>query len=601
MPLKFFTLPTILKQIGHPRLTRFFRDFTDELQAANISLPGHDPTNDEYFVAVAALLASPAFPERLLHALALLEFLVAPENVDRLDAEIARRLPSVHLPGTQPAVDRALELWFWSPEALTELAAACPAPLPAAPHPTLSASASPPSKGLAPEGERDQGRGVAHQSTHPPIHQSTNPLSASASLPSKGSAAEGSGSDGQPSTLRATPGLDLLRPVIPWPEPVDGRLLLDALLQLLIRFVVLPKWAAETLALWILHTFAFELRDVCAYIGVESPTRRCGKTTLLTLLSQLINRPLVAANVSSPSFFRAIQELNPTLMIEEADRFLKGKHDLQGILNAGYNRKTAYVLRVAQQLSGSGSNGKISTLAFFSCWCPKVISQIGRLPGTLADRCIIVRMQRKTSEEPCERARMDLDTTTLRRQCVRFVLDHAKTLATARPQLPEALNDRAADIWEPLLALADLAGGPWPEQARRAALNLSAGSQDTSPIGSLLLDIFIAFASSKADRLFTRDLVAELNGRRDRPWGEMLKGKEVTERWLAFQLRPFNIKPRNLLIGGLQAKGYYKEDFMEAFRRYISRSELQALTAEFSTQNPPPDDNGEGGQPGQNP
>jgi len=196
---------------------------------------------------------------------------------------------------------------------------------------------------------------------------------------------------------------------------------------------------------------------------------------------------------------------------------------------------------------------------------------------------------------------MDLDTTTLRRQCVRFVLDHAKTLATARPELPEALNDRAADIWEPLLALADLAGGPWPEQARRAALHLSAGSQDTSPIGSLLLDIFIAFASSKADRLFTRDLVAELNGRRDRPWGEMLKGKEVTERWLAFQLRPFNIKPRNLLIGGLQAKGYYKEDFMEAFRRYISRSELQALTAEFSTENPPPDDNGKGGQPGQNP
>src|SRR5882724_10254360 len=192
---------------------------------------------------------------------------------------------------------------------------------------------------------------------------------------------------------------ELLRPVIPWPEPVDGRLLLDALLQLLIRFVVLPKWAAETLALWILHTFAFELRDVCAYIGVESPTRRCGKTTLLTLLSQLINRPLVAANVSSPSFFRAIEEVKPTLMIDEADRFLKGKHDLQGILNAGYNRKTAYVLRVAQQLSGSGSNGKISTLAFFSCWCPKVISQIGRLPGTLADRCIIVRMQRKTSEE----------------------------------------------------------------------------------------------------------------------------------------------------------------------------------------------------------
>jgi len=103
------------------------------------------------------------------------------------------------------------------------------------------------------------------------------------------------------------------------------------------------------------------------------------------------------------------------------------------------------------------------------------------------------------------------------------------------------------------------------------------------------MDIFIAFVSPKVDRLFTRDLIAELNCRRDRPWGETLKGKEVTERWLAFQLRPFNIKPRTMLIGELQAKGYYKQDFMEAFRRYISRSEFQALKAEFSTEDPTPE------------
>src|SRR6185369_3092624 len=120
----------------------------------------------------------------------------------------------------------------------------------------------------------------------------------------------------------------------PWPDPVDGNTLLTEMASLLRLFVVLPTWAAETLALWTLHTYAFELRDISTYIGIESPTRRCGKTTLLTILAQLVNRPLVAANVSSPSFFRAIEELRPTLMIDEADRFLKGKADLQGILNA---------------------------------------------------------------------------------------------------------------------------------------------------------------------------------------------------------------------------------------------------------------------------
>src|SRR5216117_787005 len=238
----------------------------------------------------------------------------------------------------------------------------------------------------------------------------------------------------------------------PWEAAVEAGSLLDKLVALLARFVVLPMWAAETLALWILHTYAFELRDVSTYIGVESPQRRCGKTTLLTILSQLVNRPVVAANVSSPSFFRAIEELRPTLMIDEADRFLKGKHELQGILNAGYSRKTAFVLRVGQPLPKSESKSQPSTLAFFSCWCPKLISQIGHLPDTLADRCILLRMQRKTPHEKCERMRK-LQTLDLRRQCARFVLDHAQAIASATPEIPASLNDRAADIWEPLLAL----------------------------------------------------------------------------------------------------------------------------------------------------
>src|SRR5882724_10986891 len=92
--------------------------------------------------------------------------------------------------------------------------------------------------------------------------------------------------------------------VQPWFEPVDGKALLDGLVQVLQRFAVLPKWAAETLALWIVHTFAFQLRDVTTYIGIESPEKRCGKTTVLGLLKELANRAVASSNISPPAFFR---------------------------------------------------------------------------------------------------------------------------------------------------------------------------------------------------------------------------------------------------------------------------------------------------------
>src|SRR5436189_2834207 len=135
----------------------------------------------------------------------------------------------------------------------------------------------------------------------------------------------------------------------PWPEPVNGSALLDALAQVIKRFVVLPQWAAETLALWTVHTYAFHLRDVSTYIGVESPEKRCGKTTLLGVLSELVSRPIVAANISSPACFRVIEETQPTLLIDEADTFLRGNDELRGILNSGYSRETAYVIRVQSE------------------------------------------------------------------------------------------------------------------------------------------------------------------------------------------------------------------------------------------------------------
>jgi len=99
------------------------------------------------------------------------------------------------------------------------------------------------------------------------------------------------------------------------------------MLEILCRYVLLPRWAPETLALRVLHTYAFELRDVTAYLGIESPEKRCGKTTLLGVLNELVNRPIAASNISSPAFFRVIEEARPTLLIDEADTLLAGNRN----------------------------------------------------------------------------------------------------------------------------------------------------------------------------------------------------------------------------------------------------------------------------------
>src|SRR5207237_3252028 len=128
----------------------------------------------------------------------------------------------------------------------------------------------------------------------------------------------------------------------PWPEPVNGEMLLDLVATTLRQVVVLPEMAAEALTLFTLHTYGFQLREVSTYLGIESPEKRCGKTTLLGVLGKLVSRPVMAANVSSPAFFRVIEEMQPTLLIDEADTFLRKRSELRGILNAGYTRETGY-------------------------------------------------------------------------------------------------------------------------------------------------------------------------------------------------------------------------------------------------------------------
>src|SRR4051812_10504658 len=291
-PFPAFTQAVANRQIDPRRLAKLFAPFTSDLHSAGITLPDHETANGNYSDAVTSAVAMPArLPAPLRAALLTLEAAASPQNQNLMDQSIPRRIPCVAVNPECP-FDRALELWFAAPDELSQFASPVPpvGPLPPAgvPVPKSEIDGQP---GSVPKSEIENPESLPNQSS-----KIENPES----LPNQNSKIE---------TQKF---------------PIDGCRLLDDLVAVLRRFVVLPAWAAEALALWIVHTFAFHLRDLSAYIGIESPEKRCGKTTLLTLVSQLVNRPVVASNISPPAFFRVIEEVQPTLLIDEADTFLRG-------------------------------------------------------------------------------------------------------------------------------------------------------------------------------------------------------------------------------------------------------------------------------------
>src|SRR5438093_12342644 len=141
-------------------------------------------------------------------------------------------------------------------------------------------------------------------------------------------------------------------PVVePWPEPVDGKVLLDELAGQASRIVVFAEvGCGYGGAVGAAHLqYAFHLREVSTYLGIESPIKRCGKTILLSILRKLAHRVIASSNIISPAFYRVIEEKQPTLLIDEGDTLLPGNDELRGILNSGYTRDTAHVVRVASQ------------------------------------------------------------------------------------------------------------------------------------------------------------------------------------------------------------------------------------------------------------
>lgn len=375
----------------------------------------------------------------------------------------------------------------------------------------------------------------------------------------------------------------VLEDVKSWDEAIDGAALLDELAGAIRRHIVMPDHAAHAIALWVVHSHAFESAQMTPRLAILSPEKRCGKTTVLKVLGSLVRRPLPTTNVTAAALYRTIEKYQPTLLVDEADTFLKEREELRGILNSGHDRKGAAVVRCC---------GDDIEPRRFGVWAAVALAAIGEIHDTLADRSVIIRMKRRTSEEsvaPLRRKNV-AELEPLPRKCARWAKDHGARLAGLEVEVPRELNDRAADNWEPLLGIADLAGGDWPSRARRAALALSVAPDEddgSSRAQALLGDVRGIFGRNQGERMTTKDLLKELVGLEGRPWADYGRGKGLSAHQMAAILRRFSIQPRNIRTGTSVVKGYFVVDFAESFARYLGPEKRYSAT---SAENPPDSD-----------
>lgn len=348
---------------------------------------------------------------------------------------------------------------------------------------------------------------------------------------------------------------------------IDGAALLDEVLGELKRFVVFPSEAAAVaVALWIVASHVLPAFEHAPRLVVNSPEKRCGKTRLLDLIAALCHRPVSSADATASAIFRVIgknQEHPPTLIIDEADtkfgtkRAAEANEDLRRLINAGYERG-----RPALRCDGPQNDPRE-----FPTFAMVAMGGIGKMPETITDRAVNITMaRRKPGEEVASfRSRRDGPPLGLLRDRIAvWAAQHVEALTGADPETP--VEDRAADTWYPMIAVADEAAGRWPELARSACRDLceqAAKDDEASSIRILLLkDIRDVFSKAGADFLPSAVLVRHLRAVPESPWDE----DDLTYHRLAKHLEYHNIESGS----NGKARGYRRAAFAAAFESYLA-------------------------------
>ena len=378
---------------------------------------------------------------------------------------------------------------------------------------------------------------------------------------------------------------EFLPDVIPWPETVDGSALADDLVNTIKKYVYLPDGAADVAAMWVLHTYLSQDYMFTPRLFIHSPEARCGKTTFLDILEYLCYKPLQVSGITGSSMTRMItlQKGQITLLADEADRYLSNDNDtLCKVLNAGFKRGAK---TVCTEASGRSLKPQV-----FYCFAPCAIAAIGNIPTTVKDRSLTITMKRKTSADKIEKLRyrqVYQAMEELRQKCKRFVMDNERQIIDINPEIPNALNDRIADVSEILFSIAQAISPQWYAKFKDAVLKLVKADSDNDEPSvriQLLTDIREIFTNVPRGWLSSNDLVDKLNDIETSPWPEWNKGKPMSTNALARQLKFFGIYPRQKReLYDDRSRKYYLADFEDAFIRYIPISSCDIVTTGANT------------------
>ena len=348
---------------------------------------------------------------------------------------------------------------------------------------------------------------------------------------------------------------------------LDGAFVLTEVHAALTAYVIFPSAeAADACVLYAALTHAQPAWEHATRLLVKSPEKRCGKSRLLEILRELVNSPRPTVNISAAALVRSIHPENPpVLIVDEADRLYGSRvksetnEDLTAILDAGFARGWPYTrYNAAQRMTED-----------FPTFCMAMLASKGvALPDTIEDRSVIISMRRKgPGETVASFRRRDVpELTELRDRLHAWVTGRADELEKAEPDLP--VEDRAADCWEPLIAVADAAGGDWPARARKACTVLAGQAESYGADGiRLLADLRDVFGDEE-NRL-TEYILSALLKVNESPWGDV-DGKALTAYGLAERLKPYGVRPRAVRIGELTPRGYRRKDLHPQWVIYLS-------------------------------
>ncbi|RAU99476.1 DUF3631 domain-containing protein [Mycolicibacter senuensis] len=376
-----------------------------------------------------------------------------------------------------------------------------------------------------------------------------------------------------------------------WPDEdgqTAGSRLLDDLENFLARFVVYPSHHARVAhVLWIVHAWLMDHWESTPRIAFLSPEPGSGKSRALEVTEPLVPRPVHAVNTTPAYLFRKVSDEDgrPTILFDEIDTVFgpkaKDNEDIRGMLNAGH-RKGATAGRCVMR-------GKVVETEELPAYCAVMLAGLDDLPDTIMSRSVVVRMRRRAPGEDVEpwRPRVNHpEAHALRDGLTAWCTSPAVAARLSGdfwPELPDSVTDRDADVWEALLAVADLAGGDWPQRARGAAVALVAASKQKVPsVGVLLLrDIRQAFTDLGADQLTTEQLLSELNRMDESPWSTIRRGEPLDSRGLSQRLSKYGIGSK-LHAGERGLRGYTTSQFVDAWSRYLP--DISATSATSATE-----------------